>query len=35
MVMSDDLDLRSNRLNMLYELVRRLSRLADFSALQV
>jgi glycyl-tRNA synthetase beta chain len=35
MVMSDDRDLRSNRLNMLYELVRRLSRLADFSALQV
>jgi glycyl-tRNA synthetase beta chain len=35
MVMSDDAGLRSNRLNMLYELVRRLSRLADFSALQV
>ncbi|WP_462324329.1 glycine--tRNA ligase subunit beta [Desulfoplanes sp.] len=35
MVMCDDVQLRSNRLNMLYELVRRLSRLADFSALQV
>jgi glycyl-tRNA synthetase beta chain len=35
MVMCDDVRLRSNRLNMLHELVRRLSRLADFSALQV
>ena len=35
MVMCDDVKLRSNRLNMLYELVRRLSHLADFSALQV
>ncbi len=35
MVMCDEADLRANRLNMLYNLVRCLGRLADFSALQV
>lgn len=35
MVMAEDADLRQNRLNMLYALVERLGRLADFSALQV
>jgi glycyl-tRNA synthetase beta chain len=35
MVMADDAALRQNRLNMLYALVQRLRRLADFSALQV
>ncbi len=35
MVMCDDAKLRANRLNLLYELVLRLGRLADFSALQV
>lgn len=35
MVMAEDPALRQNRLNMLFALVQRLSRLADFSALQV
>ncbi|MFA7166894.1 MAG: glycine--tRNA ligase subunit beta [Desulfoplanes sp.] len=35
MVMCEDENLRTNRLNMLYSLVRRLGRLADFSAFQV
>ncbi|HWR04843.1 MAG TPA: glycine--tRNA ligase subunit beta, partial [Humidesulfovibrio sp.] len=35
MVMAEDPALRQNRLNMLYALVERLGRLADFSALQV
>ena len=35
MVMCEDPNLRSNRLNMLYSLVSRLGRLADFSAFQV
>jgi len=35
MVMAEDAALRQNRLNMLYALVERLGRLADFSALQV
>ncbi len=35
MVMAEDADLRQNRLNILYTLVERLGRLADFGALQV
>jgi len=35
MVMCQDADLRTNRLNLLMSLVSRLSRLADFAALQV
>jgi len=35
MVMAEDPGLRQNRLNMLFALVERLGRLADFSALQV
>ncbi|MBU1229608.1 MAG: glycine--tRNA ligase subunit beta [Proteobacteria bacterium] len=35
MVMAEDADLRQNRLNILYSLVERLGRLADFGALQV
>jgi glycyl-tRNA synthetase beta chain len=35
MVMAEDTDLRQNRLNILYTLVERLGRLADFGALQV
>ncbi|MDR3641386.1 MAG: glycine--tRNA ligase subunit beta [Humidesulfovibrio sp.] len=35
MVMAEDPSLRQNRLNLLYTLVERLGRLADFSALQV
>ncbi len=35
MVMAEDAGLRQNRLNILYTLVQRLGRLADFSALQV
>jgi len=35
MVMAEDPGLRQNRLNMLFTLVERLGRLADFSALQV
>jgi glycyl-tRNA synthetase beta chain len=35
MVMAEDAALRQNRLNMLFTLVQRLRRLADFSALQV
>ncbi|MDO9083165.1 MAG: DALR anticodon-binding domain-containing protein, partial [Humidesulfovibrio sp.] len=35
MVMAEDAGLRQNRLNILYSLVERLGRLADFGALQV
>jgi len=35
MVMAEDAELRQNRLNILYTLVQRLGRLADFGALQV
>jgi len=35
MVMAEDADLRQNRLNILFTLVERLGRLADFGALQV
>ncbi len=35
MVMCEDVDLRRNRLNLLFAIVKRLSQLADFSALQI